>query len=94
MSRVLGDCWLLASVASLCQNEDLLHHVAPNDQDFSDADYCGAFRFRFWKYGRWIEVIVDDRLPTYQGFDNPLIFLRSETGNEFWTPLLEKAYAK
>ena len=89
----IGNCWLLSSVASLCQNENFLHQVVPTDQDF-DKDYCGAFRFHFWRYGRWVEVVIDDRLPTCEGYANPLIFLRSQTLNEFWTPLLEKAYAK
>ncbi|CAH1783065.1 unnamed protein product [Owenia fusiformis] len=88
---ILGDCWLLAAVASLAQRKPLLYKVVPNDQTFDDGDYAGIFRFHFWQYGRWIEVIIDDRLPCSNG---KLIYMHSDDKNEFWTPLLEKAYAK
>ncbi|XP_053700613.1 calpain-8-like [Synchiropus splendidus] len=87
---IVSDCWFLASIGALTFQEQVFKQVVPVDQEF-DEDYCGLFHFRFWRFGSWIDVVIDDKLPT---IDGRLIFVHSNDPNEFWPALLEKAYAK
>ena len=65
----------------------------PKDQSFDEGDYCGAFHFRFWRYGEWIDVVIDDYLPV--DYAGNLIYCKNQNAlNEFWCSLLEKVIKK
>jgi len=78
-------------LSALANKPELVKLVVPDDQSF-DKNYAGIFRFHFWHYGEWVEVVVDDHLPTR---NKKLTFCRNlKDQNEMFGSLLEKAYAK
>uniref|UniRef100_A0A665TE59 Calpain 5a n=1 Tax=Echeneis naucrates TaxID=173247 RepID=A0A665TE59_ECHNA len=92
----LGNCWFVAACSSLASRESLWQKVIPDwkDQEWDDdkpESYAGIFHFRFWRFGEWVDVVIDDQLPTVNG---ELIYCHSNDSNEFWSALVEKAYAK
>ncbi|XP_041037824.1 calpain-10 isoform X1 [Carcharodon carcharias] len=86
---LLGDCWFLCACEALHKNRLLLDKVIPSGQD--SWIQSGCLRCRFWKFGHWVEVMIDDRLPC---IGHRLCFSRCRSEEVFWLPLLEKAYAK
>ncbi|XP_044019682.1 calpain-A-like [Aphidius gifuensis] len=88
----LGDCWFVVGLLHLQYYPNLFRFiVSPHDQTFNAKNYAGIFHFRFWQAGTWVDVVIDDRLPTVQ---KTLIYASSGYPNEFWPALIEKAYAK
>ncbi|XP_077302480.1 calpain C isoform X2 [Arctopsyche grandis] len=84
------DRWFVSCLGVLYLSKGLFYRVVPADQGFGDK-HAGVFRFRLWWCGEWVEVLVDDRLPTVSG---KLAFLHPAHSDQFWPGLLEKAYAK
>lgn len=89
----LGDCWFIAGAVLMATVPDFFKIVVPDDQSFEAGSYCGMFHFRFWRFGKWFEVVIDDRLPVDDY--NKLVYCSNKKyPNEFWCALIEKAYAK
>ena len=87
----VGDCWFLAATACMVDHPQLLKRVLPDGQSFEEGDYTGAFHVRFWRNDEWVDVVIDDYLPT---IDGKLCFNKSGDPNEMWSALVEKAFAK
>ena len=58
----------------------------------------GIYCFRFYKNFQWRYVLIDDRVPCFTTYNENQtkkpIFAHCRLPNEFWVPLIEKAYAK
>ncbi|KAI8792980.1 calpain-8 [Biomphalaria glabrata] len=87
----LNDCWFLSTLSVIAEKPQLISKVIPEDNSFGTPGYNGSFHCRFWQFGLWVDVYVDDLLPTVDG---NLLFARSSDPNEYWVSLVEKAYAK
>ncbi|KAL7043352.1 hypothetical protein ACKWTF_001463 [Chironomus riparius] len=89
------DCWFLAAITNLTSNKKKFSEVVRGDNSFEN-NYAGIFHFKFWQYGEWIDVVIDDRLPTFKAADGKikLSYASSSDQDEFWSALLEKAFAK
>uniref|UniRef100_A0A8C6T8Y4 Calpain 5b n=1 Tax=Neogobius melanostomus TaxID=47308 RepID=A0A8C6T8Y4_9GOBI len=70
----LGNCWFVAACSSLASRESLWQKVIPDwkEQEW-DSEKPDSY---------WVDVVIDDRLPTV---DNQLVYCHSNDSNEFWT---------
>ncbi|KAK7873950.1 hypothetical protein R5R35_012960 [Gryllus longicercus] len=92
----LSSGWFVAACTVLAGISELCHKVIPDywKQEWNPEkgeEYAGIFHFHFWRFGQWVDVVVDDILPT---FENEIIGTHSTKPGEFWISLVEKAYAK
>ena len=57
----LGDCWFLASLASLANHPEAFTKTVPSGQEFGKT-YEGRFIFNLWWKGNPMRIEIDDRL--------------------------------
>jgi len=55
----------------------------PQYNNQPEAKGAGIYRFRFYRMGEWMDVLIDDQLPKRQH--------AKVRDCEYWVPLVEKA---
>jgi hypothetical protein len=98
----LGDCWLLAAIATVSTQPQLWGRVFQY-VDVAEAKKRGIYAIRLCVDGVWETVVVDDRVP-WAGkgafFAQPVPVVGQGQGDEgaarfkFWVAIIEKAFAK
>jgi hypothetical protein len=88
---LISNNWLISAISAITSSKELWGACVPDHKGQQDSFSEGVFHFRFWQFGHWVDVVVDDFLPT---IENKVVSTHSNNENEFWVSLYEKAYAK
>ncbi len=49
---------LLHATSLIYSTQKLFDRVINSHQSFSSNSYAGIWRFRFWKFGEWVEIVI------------------------------------
>ena len=66
--------------------------IPENSYKIGSSDYDGVFHCRFWRFGEWVDVYIDDYLPVI--YTDKLWAAENRNPNVLWVALVEKAFAK
>merc|ERR1712086_707980 len=98
----VGDCWFISALATTAATSP----EAITNRFIEANPTLGYYVLSFFKHGKWVEVMVDDKLLVlggkWRGYTTTKLLLGStlnpdddtEPGRAIWLPILEKAYAK
>ncbi|XP_067650492.1 calpain-A-like isoform X2 [Haliotis asinina] len=89
-----GTCWFLSVLSNLADKPRLLKKVINKGSYAPLAN--GICHCKLWKFGEWVDIYIDDRLPLYEGRRGLQLYGAASwtNSNELWVSLLEKALAK
>ena len=91
---MLGDCWLLAGLATLASRDDRLTKIFMNKDIRYPSD--GLIGIKVRVLNRPMIVPVDDFIPVIstRSLGDVPIFARGSSDQDYWGSLAEKAFAK
>ena len=88
----LNNCWFLSVLTLVSKDWSLFSNIIHPSQSYTNNPN-GIFKFTFYSNREAHTIFVNDMLPKNK-FTNELIFCKSRTNpKEYWSALLEKAYA-
>eukprot|EP01066_Platyproteum_vivax_P008081 Platyproteum_vivax@DN3322_c0_g1_i1.p1 len=92
----LGDCWLLAAMATLAEWPGAIQRLFIT----KETNPRGRFKLRLYNplYGKWQVIVIDDFIPVdrerWERSGMAVPKFTKPKDNELWVMLLEKAFAK
>jgi hypothetical protein len=96
----LGNCYYLAAIASCAQGTD---DVLLKDLCIEEYGHLGLYAVKFFMHGKWMTVLIDDRIPCVSEDGKTWMPIFSSPGKhsgqskgtkELWPMMFEKAWAK
>ncbi|KAK8840135.1 hypothetical protein M9Y10_031073 [Tritrichomonas musculus] len=88
----IGDCYLISAMVSISKNPKLLLKLLSDPVNNNAGVRCVNFHFM----GKIVPVIVDTKIP-FRGSSessNPYACMPVNRDDQWWAPIVEKAYAK
>ena len=84
----ISNCYFLSSIAALTEFPELIYQkfITKKENEY------GYYEMAFFIEGEWQAVFIDDYFPCIKG--STQLYFAKPNGNEVWTLLLEKAWAK
>lgn len=90
----VGDCWFMSALAVVAERPDLILRLFAGETAKNSG---GCYQVQLFLDGEWQGIVIDDRLPCTDKQRRPdgssIAYSRAD-GQQLWTALVEKAYAK
>lgn len=87
MQGLLGDCWLVSSIAAVARNFNDIYKIFGQQT----VNAAGIYSLNLYSIGIPVTVVIDDFIPVNNSLP---LFTKLSAQNEIWPVLLEKAIAK